>query len=450
MAKKTKSGKAGSVTRILADQGCEFAHVGLFDLNGGFRERRIRVDDLDQVIGVNGTFVNVLPQWDVGEAVAGAGPFVGESISLDPNSIRPYPFEEDAAIVVAEYNGPSGTLSPRALLQRQIDRADAAGISVKAAFEFEFHVLNQDADELRSYDFERLSAFASENRCWAGESAAIYSEFVSELGDTLLAGDIDPVALGLELGPGCMETTLRAKEPMRAADDAAFFKMMTKAFARRQGRTACFMAQMAHDVAGLSGHLHLSLHDKKTGKALFPDTKGEYGMSETFRSAVAGMVDLAPDGFALSHHTVNAYRRHSPGNWAPKTSSWAPENYSVGVRVVPAPSERCRLEYRLPGSDTNPFLTLSFAIAACLWGIETEAKLPPPFLDGGPDAGAEGGTPLPRTLAEAAERLQKCKPLRKALGDTFVDHYSHICLHEDGAMRRHVSAAERRRYMEAV
>lgn len=450
MAKKAKSGKSGSVANILADKGYEFAHVGLFDLNGGFRERRIRVSDLDSVIGENGTFVNVLPQWDVGEAVAGSGPFVGEAVSLDPNSIRPYPFEESAAIVVAEYAGPSEELSPRSVLQQQIDRADSLGVTVKAAFEFEFHVLDQDADEIRANGFDQLGPFASDNRCWAGESAAIYSEFVADLGETLLAGNIDPVALGLELGPGCLETTLRATDPMRAADDAAFFKMMTKAFARRQGRTACFMAQMGHDFAGLSGHLHLSFHDKKTGKALFPDQQGEHGMSAMFQSAVAGMVALAPDGFALSHHTVNAYRRHSPGNWAPKTSSWAPENYSVGVRVVAAPEERCRFEYRLPGSDTNPFLTLSFAIAACLWGIETNASLPAPFLDGGPDAGAEGGEPLPRTLAEAAERLQANEPLRTALGDRFIDHFSHICLHEDGAMRRHVSAAERKRYMEAV
>ena len=450
MARKAKTGKSGSVASLLAGDGYEFAHVGLFDLNGGFRERRIRTADLDNVIGQDGTFVNVLPQWDVGEAVAGSGPFVGEKVTLDPASIRPYPFEDKAAIVVAEYKGPSEALSPRSVLQQQIDRAAAQGISVKAAFEFEFHVLDQDADEIRAGGFEQLSPFAADNRCWAGESAAIYGDFVSDLGETLLDGDIDPVALGLELGPGCLEATLRAKDAMRAADDAAFFKMMTKAYARRQGRTACFMAQMGSNFAGLSGHLHLSFHDKKTGKALFPDRKGEHGMSKKFRSAVAGMVALAPDGFAMSHHTVNAYRRHSPGNWAPKTSSWAPENYSVGVRVVAAPEDRCRLEYRLPGSDTNPFLTLSFAIAACLWGIETDAELPPPFLDGGPDAGAEGGEPLPRTLAEAAERLQANKPLREAFGDTFIDHFSHICLHEDGAMRLHVSAAERKRYMEAV
>ena len=54
------------------------AHVGIFDLNAYFRERRVRIDVLEAVFGEGGTFVNVLPRWDSGEAVYHPGPFVGE------------------------------------------------------------------------------------------------------------------------------------------------------------------------------------------------------------------------------------------------------------------------------------------------------------------------------------------------------------------------------------
>ena len=53
----------------LRSQKLEIAHVGIFDLNAYFRERRIRIGKLEKVFGENGTFVNVLPRWDTGEKV---------------------------------------------------------------------------------------------------------------------------------------------------------------------------------------------------------------------------------------------------------------------------------------------------------------------------------------------------------------------------------------------
>ena len=43
----------------LRSQKLAIAHVGIFDLNAYFRERRIRIDKLEKVFGENGTFVNV-------------------------------------------------------------------------------------------------------------------------------------------------------------------------------------------------------------------------------------------------------------------------------------------------------------------------------------------------------------------------------------------------------
>lgn len=438
----------------LRSSGCDTVHVGIFDTFGTFRERRLALDDLTRVYGPGGTFVNVLPLWDAGESVFDGGPFVGEAVAVDPGSARPYPFEPGAALLIADYAGPSAALSPRRLLQAQIDKAAASGFGVRAALEFEFFVLEEDAASLRESGFNRLGAFAKDNRCWAGESAAGHAGFVRELRETLGEGEIGLLSLGLELGPGCFEATLRDRAPLRAADDAAAFKMFTKAFCRRRGLTAAFMAQLAADLAGLSGHIHLSLHDAGSGRPLFPDPGDAHGMSATFRHFVAGVVRLAPEALAMTHHTVNSYRRHSPGNWAPKTASWAVQNYSVGVRVVPAPDDSCRLEYRLPGADVNPYLGLAFTLGAGLWGIEQRLELPPPFLGGGPNempaSGSTGETPLPHDLFEAAERLERSAPARAVFGARFVDHFVRACRVEEGAMRRATGAPERARYLEVV
>lgn len=441
---------ASALGETLAGEGYDFAHVGIFDLNGTFRERRLRVDDVSPVYDGGGTFVNVLPQWDAGERVFGPGPFVGEAVSVDAASLRPYPFEEGACALVADFVGPSADISPRNLLTRQIEKAAAAGFGVRAAFEFEFFVLDDDAESLRNAGFSDLNTFAKDNRCWAGESSAIYADFVRDLHATLTDGGIDMLALGMELGPGCFEATLRHGDPLRAADNAAFFKLFTKAFCRQHGMTASFMAQMGASFPGLSGHVHFSLYELGTGADVFPDSSGDRKMSDRFRNAVGGMVAMMPDAMPLTHHNANSYRRLAPGNWAPKSASWAVQNYSSAIRVVPEPASHCRLEYRLPGSDINPFMALSFVIGAALWGIETGATPPAEFTGGGPDEMPADSATLPHDLFTAIGRMASSESARDIWGDDFVDHLVTACRAEEAALRRETSAAERARYIEVV
>src|SRR5690606_39566711 len=69
-------------------------------------------------------------------------------------------------------------------------------------------------------------------------------------------------ALGVELGPGCFEATLRHGDALRAADDAGFFRMFTKAFCRQRGLTASFMPLLGAGYPGIGGHVSLSLDRK--------------------------------------------------------------------------------------------------------------------------------------------------------------------------------------------
>jgi len=435
---------------VLRKKGVRTAHVAIPDLDANLRERRLALGDVETAFGPGGTFVNVLHKWDSGEAVIGEPPFVGEAMSLDWASVRDYPFEDDAALVFADYAGPSAELSPREILKSQIARAKKMGFSVKAALEFEFHVLDEGAMGLRDKGFDGFAMYAADNRCWGSQSAAIYSEYVAELNQVLDTLGVGVYGLGLELGPGCFEATLRATDPLRAADDAVLFKTFTKAFSRRRGLTATFMAQLSAQHAGLSGHVHLSLADAKTGKPLFHDAKDADGMSKTMRHAVAGLVELAPEALALCAHTTNAYRRLTPGNWAPKTATWAVQNYAAAVRAVPAPAKLARMEFRLPASDTNPYLAMALTLGAALHGIENKAKLPAPITRGGPDETPEGVPGLPHDLLEAADRLEACKPARAMFGERFIDHFCATRRHEEAVVRKHVSAFERARYIEAV
>jgi len=438
-----------TAVELLQQAGIKIVHAGIFDLMGTFRERRLGIADISSVFDGGGTFVNVLPQWDAGESVFGSGPFVGEQVSIDPSSFRPYPFESDACLVIADYQGPSSSYSPRQLLQSQIDKADAMGFGVRAAFESEFFVLDEDATSLRNSGFSSLNTFASDNRCWAGESAATHADFVSSLSSLLGDGDIDLLSLSMELGPGCFEATLRDSQPMRAADDHLILKMFTKAFCRQRGLTASFMAQLGSGFPGLSQHPHVSLYDKTSNKNIF-SSGGSNDMSPVFRQFVAGMLRMMPEAMALTHHNPNSYRRIAPGNWAPKSASWARQNYSAAIRIITSPESHCRLEYRLPGADANPYLNLAYILGSGLWGIENDIELPDEFTGGGPDDGPVENVGLPHDLFVAADRFENSDASGKIWGDAFIHHFISAIRNEESILRKETSAVERARYLEIV
>lgn len=434
-----------ALRETLAARGVRVLHVAIPDVDGGLRERRLPLVSLDEALGVAGAFCNVLHEWDVTDTVHGAGPFVGEAIAVDAASVRGYPFEDAAAWIVADFIGPHRATSPRELLKAQLARAAAAGFSVKAAFEFEWLVFDETAKSLRAKRYTALDAWAPDNRCWDAQSAAINADIVAAQQAMLEAADIPVFGLGMELGAGCMEATLAARDGLRAADDAAFFKLSSRAFFRRRGQTACFMAQSDAAAPGLSGHLHLSLVDE-TGANVFRSRPGE--LNERARHFVGGVLALLPDCAALPLHTVNAYRRLSPGNWAPRTPTWSYGGYTTAIRAIANDAPTDRLEFRIPGADVNPWLGLAMFLGAGLWGLERRSEAPPLTTGDGRTHRYAGMRGLPRDLMGAADALDGSPVARELFGTAFVEHFVASRRHEYDALRRAVSAEEKARYFE--
>ena len=429
----------------LAARGARTVHVAIPDVDGGLRERRLPLASVAAAMGEAGSFCNVLHEWDVTDSVHGPGPFAGEGIAADLRSLRAYPFEADSAWVLADFTGPHRGTSPRVLLEGQLEKASRFGLHVRAAFEFEWLVFDEDAKSVRRKGWNGLDAFAPDNRCWDAQSAAINAEVVAELQSTLEAADVGLFGLGMELGAGCLEATLAATEAWRAADEAALFKLATRAFFRRRGQTACFMAQSDANAPGLSGHLHLSLADKN-GRNLFCAPPGS--LSTTARHFVAGVLALLPELAALPLHTVNAYRRLSPGNWAPRTTTWSFGGYTTAIRAVSGEHPQARLEFRIPGADVNPWLALSMFLGAGLLGIEQQLEPPAPVTGDGRTYAAPDLKALPHDLWTAAAALDASRAAREIFGARFIDAFVASRRHEFDSLRRAVSAQERARYFE--
>jgi glutamine synthetase len=433
---------------IFGREGIELVHAGLFDVEGVFREKRLPVALAKRFLHEGWSFIDALPFWGPNDAVRADRPYRSEPCTLDFASARPYPFEAGAALLIGDYTGPSRRLSPRALLVDQVTRAATMGFDALGASEFEFILLAETPASATAKRFEDLATHAQENRCWSGLYPASGAGFIRGYEQRLRDADVPLHHLCAELGPGCLEAALSVRPVLAAADDAALFKLYTKAHAIESGLMASFMAQLSDQHPGLGGHPIVSLRDRASGAAVFDDGQG--GLSRIGRQFIAGVLHALPELMPMFAGNVNSFRRYVPGNWAPRTATWGIGNYTCALRVVTGSPDECRIEFRLPGADTNPHLAFAMLLGAGLDGIERGLEAPPATEDIGRALVHEAIGPLPRTLLEAAERMRASALARRLFGTAFVDHYTTACIDEDTLMRRHVDAFERRRYLHHV
>jgi glutamine synthetase len=193
----------------------------------------------------------------------------------------------------------------------------------------------------------------------------------------------------------------------------------------------------------------MSLKDKK-GDAVFFDEKAPHNMSQAMRWFVGGQQRLMPELLSMIACTVNSYTRLIPGFWAPTDATWGVENRTCALRVIKGSPKSQRVEYRIAAADINPYIALACAIGSGLWGIENRIE---------PDAAIEGNAyertfpadrALPRTLYEAADRLEASKVARDLFGDAFVEHYAATRKWEEREFRKAITDWEMARYFEII
>lgn len=174
-------------------------------------------------------------------------------------------------------------------------------------------------------------------------------------------------------------------------------------------------------------------------------------MSPIFKSYLAGQLQLLPELLPFFAPTVNSYKRLVDGFWAPTTPTWGLDNRTVGIRVLSG-GKATRLEFRVTGSDMNPYLAIAASVAAGVWGVKNKLKLTSPQVKGsGYLASKEHGIErLPRTLHAATEKLANSQVARELLGDEFVEHYVETRRHEYGLFEKEVTNWEVMRYFETV
>jgi glutamine synthetase len=205
------------------------------------------------------------------------------------------------------------------------------------------------------------------------------------------------------------------------------------------------MPRWTEDADSQSIHLHLSLKDRD-GRPVLHDAAEPHAISETFRYVLGGLQAHIGDLSLLFLPTVNAYRRFAPGTFAPPGLTWGYENRTTCFRVVGHDPGSLRVENRLGGADTNPYLTVAATVAAAIAGIAARREPEPEVLGNG--YGRAGGPAFARTMPEAIERFEASAFARDWFGDRFVDAFASTRRSQLDQFRAKVPDVELERFFE--
>lgn len=306
------------------------------------------------------------------------------------------------------YDGTPVVQTPRIMLKKLLKEFDDLGYTVKLGYEFEFYLFNKENNE-PAYDSKPIFITQYNN---------FDIPFLYDLMDKLQKAGYRIITQNSEQGPGQQEINLACREGISAVDEAQSFKYAIKEISEQHGYLATFMTKPLIDECGSGGHVHISIHDKKTGENLFNSENGENGLSDLCRYFIGGVLKHAAANTIFAAPTINCYKRYRTGVCAPTTATWGFENRSVGVRVKGKRGESTHIETRLNGSAASPYNITLATLQAGLLGIKN--KITPPAPCNFNVWEKDDIEQLPSTMEEAIDAFKNDTELTQAYGPEFT------------------------------
>jgi glutamine synthetase len=371
----------------------------------------------------------------------------------DLATLRRAAWLEGTAIVLCDSfrgGGAPVEVSPRRILQRQLERLAARGMVAKMGSELEFFLLRDDYAAAHAKGYRDLVPTQHYVEDYHILSSTRVEDVIGRIRADADASGIDVEFSKGEWGPGQHEINLRYAEALEMADRHVLYKQAAKDIAAAAGRSLTFMAKFDESLAGSSLHVHASLWTQADQPA-FAGTRALAGTpvtsSDTFRHFLGGLLAHAREVALVFAPNPNSYKRYRAGTFAPTRIAWSYDNRTAGFRVV-GEGASLRVECRIPGADANPYLVYAALLAAGLDGIERAIEPGPAFAG---DAYSSQDLPqVPTSLTDAARAFEESAFVRQAFGDAVTEHLLHFARTEQRQVEARVSDVERARYFERI
>ncbi len=431
---------------------------GIADIDGILRSKYIHkkkfLDTIDGQIG----FCDVVFGWDSDDKCYDNTTITGwhsgypdAKAKLDISSFREIPWENEVPFFIADFSDDkkyASTSCSRSLLKNIKKRCNEMGFKAIFAQEFEWFNFKGTPSEIQDTNFQRLHPITPGMFGYSDLRTALNHAYVNDLFNLLEKFNVPLEGVHTETGPGVYEATVIHDDILSAADKAMLFKSGVKEIAYKHNFVATFMAKWNTNLPGCGGHIHQSLWDESGTTNLFFSEK-DSKTTEILEHYIAGQLACLPEILPMYAPNINSYKRLSHGDWAPATLTWGIDNRTAAIRVIPGNQKSSRLELRVPGADTNPYLAMAASLASGLYGIKNKLKLTIPETIGNAYNENKKGV-LPKNLADATQKMEDSIIANELFGAAFVDHFTKTRKWEWQQFENNVTDWELKRYFEII
>lgn len=355
------------------------------------------------------------------------------------------------ADIVEEHDRSPVEISPRRILQRQVDAMAEDGVRAAVGTELEFHLYRDSYDDLRARGFRDRQPTTITHADYTVQQVNAWEPFFQRLRECLDETGLDVEMSQGEWGMGQWEVNLTYGDAVDMCDRHVIFKLAVKDIAAQAGMSATFMPKPNSDEVGSSCHIHVSLTERSDGherRYPFWSAADDGHVSGRMRGAIGGILDHASDFMVFYAPTINSYRRTNSSEFAGYGATWAFDNRTVSCRVLGTSPSSLRAEWRVPGADVNPYLAVAALLASIRDGMANGAD---------PGAPREGdayhqdvAVLFPGTLAAAADAFADSGFAEAALGAAVVEQYTLAARWEWDRFMTRVTDWETDRYFEHI
>lgn len=406
-----------------------FVDLLIADMNGVVRGKRIDRNSLHKVyekginlpaslfaLDINGSTVESSGLGlDIGDADRICFPIPG-TLCNEPWQKRP---TAQLLMTMHELDGRPFFADPREVLRQVVAKFDEMNLTICAAFELEFYLIDQE--NVNGRPQPPRSPLSGKRPI----STQVYliddlDEYVDCLQDMLEAAkeqDIPADAIVKESAPAQFEVNLHhTTDAIKACDYALLLKRLIKNIAYDHEMDTTFMAKPYPGQAGNGLHVHISLIDKTTGKNIF--TTDDPLQSDLLRHSIGGILETMPASMAFLCPNVNSYRRFGAQFYVPNAPSWGIDNRTVAVRVPNGSPDSVRIEHRVAGADANPYLMMASILAGIHHGLTNKVEPGEP-IEGNSYEQLEQS--LPNNLRDALRELDDSEVLNQYISPDYID-----------------------------
>ena len=334
---------------------------------------------------------------------------------------------------------------PRRTLAAVKEKLETMGLKAVVATELEFYLFDPSEDRPQPPCSPVTGKRLSSDGVLSVDELEHFEAFIGDVYQACGEQNIPADTAISENGAGQFEINMKhVGDPMKAADDAIFFKKIVHGVARKHGLAATFMAKPYGNRAGNGFHVHFSILDKD-GKNIF-DNGGEEG-TEALKHVVAGLLSSMRDFSIIWAPHANSYRRLLPGSHAPSSVCWGYENRTASIRIPGGSPVARRVEHRVAGADANPYLVLAAILGGAVLGLENKMKPPAPITG---DAYSQKLPHLCPDWASAIEAFESCTTAASIFPPLLQRMLVDCKRQELKRFNRHVTDLEYSTYLETV